>query len=215
MTSRTLYLVRHGERLDAVDKKWYEAENGNKHDSPLSEKGHEQAQKLAQRLIQEPIDLIFSSPYHRALQTAHPVAEALDLPLYVEPGIGEWLGRSMMSHDPNITPPFQRCDEFPTLEFSHNPRVIPHYPESVKECFERLEKATTELLDRYEGNLLFVGHGRTVTGIAHRLLGKPESQFKYEQAGITKLTLYEDGNWTIRLNSDIAHLTSETVPHYV
>lgn len=215
MSSRTLYLVRHGERLDAVDKKWYEAVNGNKHDSPLSDNGHVQAQKLAERLLQEPIDLIFSSPYYRALQTAHPVAEALDLPLYVEHGIGEWLGRSMMSSEPNITPPFQRRHEFPMLEFSHNPRVIPHYPESVTQCFERLEKAVTELLDRYEGNLLLVGHGRTVTGIAHRLVGKPESQFKYEQAGITKLTLEDDGAWTVRLNSDVAHLTSATVPQYV
>lgn len=214
MENRTVYLVRHGERLDSIDKTWYEKENGNKYDSPLSDKGKEQATKLAQRLLQEPIDYIFTSPYWRALQTAHPVAEVLDLPLYVENGIGEWLGRSMVSEEPNITPPFQRRNEFPMLDFCHNPRVIPHYPETVAQCFERLENAMTQLLDSYDGNLLIVGHGRTVTGLAHRLTSKPEAHFKYEQAGITKLD-YVDGEWLIRLNSDITHLISETMPHYV
>ncbi len=214
MTNRTVYLVRHGHRLDEINKKWYEKEGLNKYDPPLSEKGFEQAQKLAQRLQQEPIDMLFTSPYWRAIQTAHPIAEALDLPLYVENGIGEWLGRSMIPHEPNIMPAFQRRDEFPMLEFSHNPRVIPHYPETVAECFDRLENTMTQLLDSYEGNLLIVGHGRTVTGLAHRLVGKPESHFKLNNAGITKLD-YENGKWLLRLNSDDTHLTAETMPQFV
>ncbi|MEO1287799.1 MAG: histidine phosphatase family protein, partial [Chloroflexota bacterium] len=94
-TPRTIYLVRHGHRLDEDDKRWYEKVNGNKYDSPLSDTGTDQAQKLASRLQSEPIDWIFSSPYYRALQTAHPVAEALDLPIYVENGVGEWLGKTL------------------------------------------------------------------------------------------------------------------------
>ncbi len=212
--TRSLYLVRHGHRLDEVDKNWYKADNANKYDPPLSDTGKSQAEKLAERLKQEPIDWIFSSPYWRALQTAHPIAEALDMPLYVENGVGEWLGKSMIPHEPNIMPAFQRRDEFPMLEFSHNPRVIPHYPETVAQCFERLENAITQLLDCYEGNLLIVGHGRTVTGIAHRLVGKPESNFKLKNAGITKLD-FEDGKWVTRLNSDDTHLTAETMPQFV
>ncbi|MEM9953735.1 MAG: histidine phosphatase family protein [Chloroflexota bacterium] len=213
-TPRTIYLVRHGHRLDEDDKRWYEKVNGNKYDSPLSDIGKDQAQKLASRLQSEPIDWIFSSPYYRALQTAHPVAEALDLPIYVENGVGEWLGKVMMPQEPTITPPFQRRDEFPMLEFCHNPRVIPHYPETASQCFDRLERAITALLNDYEGNLLIVGHGRTVTGLAHRLVGKPESHFKLNNAGITKLD-YEDGQWVMRLNSDITHLTAETMPQFV
>lgn len=213
-TTRSLYLVRHGHRLDEVDKQWYQAGGGNQYDSPLSDKGKEQAEKLAQRLRQEPLDWIFSSPYYRALQTAHPLAEVLGMPLYVENGIGEWLGKSMLPREPHIIPPFQRRDEFPMLEFSHNPRVIPHYPETVNQCFERLERAMTQLLDAYEGNMLIVGHGRTVTGLAHRLLGKPESTFKLNNAGITKLDEV-DGRWVMRLNSDITHLTTDTMPQFV
>lgn len=214
MTHRSLYLVRHGHRLDEVDKKWYEKEGLNKYDPPLSDEGKEQAQKVAQRLQQEPIDMIFTSPYWRAIQTAHPIAACLDLPLYVENGIGEWLSKSMMPHEPNIMPAFQRRDEFPMLEFSHNPRVIPHYPETASQCFERLEKAITQLLASYEGNFLIVGHGRTVTGLAHRLVGKPESNFKLNNAGITKLD-YKQGKWICRLNSDDSHLASDLMPYFV
>jgi broad specificity phosphatase PhoE len=94
MKKCSLYLVRHGQRLDAVDKNWYEKDD-NQYDPPLSDAGFEQAECLAERLLQEPIDYIFVSPYLRALQTAHPIAEALDLPLYVENGIGEWLGKTI------------------------------------------------------------------------------------------------------------------------
>lgn len=30
------------------------------------------------------------SPLYRCVQTATPVAEALDLPILIEPGLGEW-----------------------------------------------------------------------------------------------------------------------------
>jgi broad specificity phosphatase PhoE len=213
MTDRSLYLVRHGERLDALDKNWYSSDD-NKYDPPLSETGFEQAQRLAERLKQEAIDYIFVSPYLRALQTAHPIAEALDLPLYVENGVGEWLGRSMIPHEPKITAPYQRREDFPQLDFSHNPRVIPHWPETVTQCFERLNTAVGQLFDAYKGNILIVGHGRTVTGIAHMLTGKPESHFKYNLASVTKLD-YEDEQWAIRLNADTVHLEAETVPQFV
>lgn len=213
MTQHSLYLVRHGERLDAVNKNWYSADD-NKYDPPLSELGFEQAQRLAERLSQEPIDHIFVSPYVRALQTAHPIADALNLPLYVENGVGEWLGRSMISHEPKIVPAYQRRDDFPLLDFSHNPRVIPNWPETVNQCFERLERAVTQILEAYEGNILIVGHGRTVTGLGHVLTGKPESHFKYDLACVTKLD-YEDDAWTIRLNGDTVHLEGETVAQFV
>jgi len=213
MTTRTLYLVRHGERLDAFNKNWYDSED-NKHDTPLSDKGQMQAQRLAQRLQQEVIDRIFVSPYLRALQTAQPVAEALNMPLYVEAGIGEWLGRSMLPQAPNIAAPQTRMEEFPCIDLRHESFVIPNWPETVSQVFERYEKAVQQLLTHYDGNLLLVGHGRTVTGIAHRLTGKREFEFKYELAGLTKLVL-EDGTWQVRLNGDTTHLTAETVPQYV
>ena len=213
MTDRVLYLVRHGQRLDAVQKQWY-SPHDNQYDPPLSPEGMGQAYQIAQRLQNEPIDVIFSSPYLRALQTAHPISEAHNLPMYVEAGIGEWLGRAMFPAEPNIMPAFQRRDDFPRLDFSHHTRVVPHWPETAEECFARLNNTVQQLLESYEGNLLIVGHGRTVTGLAHVLTKKPEYQFKYGLAALTTLRFTNDA-WQIELNSDDSHLKEEATTLFV
>lgn len=213
MENRTLYLVRHGQRLDAVNRNWHGTED-NKYDPPLSEKGYWQAQRLGERLRQEPIDFIFASPYIRALQTAQPIAEALDMPFYVDDGIGEWLGRSMIPNPPNIIEPIKRAADFSYMGLTHPTKIQPIYPESVEQVFDRLQQAVDYLLETYAGNLLLVGHGRVVTGIAHRLMQQPESTFKYDLACVTKLTLH-DGTWEIRLNGDTSHLTETAMPHFV
>ena len=213
MATRTLYVVRHGQRIDTVNRNWY-GEGDNKHDPYLSEKGQWQAQRLAERLTQEPVDYIFASPYLRTLQTAQPIAEALDIPFYVDEGLGEWQGRAMFATAPEITPPIKRAADFDYMGLTHEALIQPAYPETVQQVFERYHKTVDHLLETYEGNLLLVGHGRVVTGIAHRLTGQPEVQFKYELAGLTKLVL-EDGEWQIRLNSDTLHLSEQTVPYFV
>jgi broad specificity phosphatase PhoE len=213
MKDRIIYLVRHGQRLDSIQKQWY-SPTDNQYDPPLSPEGMNQAYQIAQRLATEPIDFVFTSPYLRALQTAHPIAEALNLPLYAEAGIGEWLGRAMLPAAPNITPAFQRRDDFPRLDFSHNSRVVPNWPETVDECFARLKNTMNQLLESYEGNLLIVGHGRTVTGIAHVLTKKSESCFKYGLAALTTLRLHED-SWLVELNGDDSHLKEQVETLYV
>lgn len=198
MTKRIIYLVRHGERLDAVDKKWH----GEKYNSPLSPLGFEQVQQLGERLRDEPIDLIVSSPYLRALQTTNAIAEARNQRFIVDAGIGEWQGKSMMPSPPKITLPSQQ--DFPLMDLHHEAEVNPIWGESVPQVFERYRRAVQALLDQYDGNILVVGHGRTVTGTAHVLTGKPESSFKYHLAGLTML---REG-WTLELNSDTSHIRS-------
>jgi broad specificity phosphatase PhoE len=213
MEKRTLYLVRHGQRLDTINSKWYTADD-NQYDPPLSEKGHWHAQRLAERLSQEPIDWLFASPYLRALQTAQPIAENLDLPFYVDTGIGEWLGRAMLPNPPNIVAPITRAVDFSCMGLSHPSKIQPVYPETVPEVFDRLQQAVDYLLESYAGNLLLVGHGRMVTGIAHRLTGQPEAHFKYDLACVTKL-VWNGNEWEIRLNGDTTHLNEAVMPHFV
>lgn len=63
-----LYLVRHGEHLDA--------EHGLE-DGPLSPRGRRQAELLADRLSGVPLDAVWHSPLERAAETARAVAERL------------------------------------------------------------------------------------------------------------------------------------------
>ncbi|MCU0887122.1 MAG: histidine phosphatase family protein [Rubritepida sp.] len=58
-------------------------------DPALTPLGHEQAQRAAESLARRDIRRIIVSPYTRALQTAAPVAAALNLPLTVTPTVRE------------------------------------------------------------------------------------------------------------------------------
>ena len=65
----------------------------------LNDKGRQQAQAIAEKLATAPIKAIYSSPLERALQTAEPLAQALNLPVLPRPGLietdpGEWTGQS-------------------------------------------------------------------------------------------------------------------------
>ena len=65
-----LLIVRHGE------SEWNKiGRYQGQHDAPLSELGRQQAQALAQRLHNEPLDAIYSSPLQRAAHTAQAIAQ--------------------------------------------------------------------------------------------------------------------------------------------
>lgn len=66
--SRYLYLVRHGEQVDA--------EFGLP-EGPLSEKGLQQAQLVARRLRDAPFDAAYTSPLQRAVETAEAITTEL------------------------------------------------------------------------------------------------------------------------------------------
>jgi probable phosphoglycerate mutase len=63
----------------------------------LNEEGMAQAQALAERLANDKIAAIYTSPMERAQETAEPLAQRLNLALSLEPGVletdcGEWTG---------------------------------------------------------------------------------------------------------------------------
>lgn len=66
----TLYVVRHGETLNNV-KGLVQGQN----DSPLTEKGIEDAYKLKEEIKNLNIDVVISSPLKRAVDTAKIIAE--------------------------------------------------------------------------------------------------------------------------------------------
>ncbi len=71
-------------------------------DGRLSEQGMQQAQELATRLSKEPIDVIYSSPLKRAVETARPLAKILNKPIkkdsrLLEVNMGSFSGESLDS----------------------------------------------------------------------------------------------------------------------
>ena len=79
-----LILIRHALPLRV------ETADGSPADPQLSERGREQAQRLAGWLGSERIDALYTSPLRRARETAAPLEQALGLEPRVEPGIREF-----------------------------------------------------------------------------------------------------------------------------
>ena len=83
---RRIFIARHGSRLDDENPDWAR-QSRRPWDPPLAPRGRDQAGRLAARLGDSGVNFIFSSPFLRALETAEPLADILDLPLQVEPGL--------------------------------------------------------------------------------------------------------------------------------
>ena len=84
-------------------------------DPPLTPTGRRQAAQLAQQLAEAEVRRLVASPYRRALETATIIAEALSLPIIVEPLVRE---RCVFSCDEG-TPPEQLATHWPDLDFAH------------------------------------------------------------------------------------------------
>jgi glucosyl-3-phosphoglycerate phosphatase len=84
-------------------------------DPPLTRTGRRQAAQLAEQLVESDIHRLVASPYRRALETATIIAEALALPISVEPLVRE---RCVFSCDEG-TSPKQLAALWPGLDFAH------------------------------------------------------------------------------------------------
>ena len=92
----TFLLIRHGE-TDYNRKMTIAGRMSSVH---LNKKGLQQAQTLAEKLSILPIKAIHASPLERTMETAQPLADALQLEIIPTPGlietdIGEWQGQSV------------------------------------------------------------------------------------------------------------------------
>ena len=88
----TTYLIHHGLcQKELADSNWLASERAaiNPFDAPLSEKGREQIQKIAP--IMDGIDVIYTSPFTRAIETALHLKNFLkkDVAIRVEYGLAE------------------------------------------------------------------------------------------------------------------------------
>lgn len=94
MTLKTIYIARHGYRSNwlPTPPAHPEPPTGVNSDVPLAAHGIDQAKELAHYLvsIDNQPQMIVSSPLYRCLQTSEPIADLLDLPIYIDRGLGEW-----------------------------------------------------------------------------------------------------------------------------
>jgi broad specificity phosphatase PhoE len=150
-----LILVRHGESSGNRDRIFATSP----HDLPLTELGYRQAHEAAQRIGQlfRP-ELVVTSAYLRASETARIIAGALALPLEIEPNLHE---REIGSHRGR-----------PYDSFLTEPDYDPQRPWVWKpqggESYEEVQARAAPVLDRLAAahtarDVVIVSHGGVMT----------------------------------------------------
>ncbi|HET9115994.1 MAG TPA: histidine phosphatase family protein [Gaiellaceae bacterium] len=144
-----LLLVRHGET------DWNAEGRLQGHtDRPLSEYGRRQARRLAEELVDEPLDAIYASDLARARETAEIVGERLTLPVMLDRDLrekdwGTWEGLTPAERD-----------------------RVELVGESTKAHQERILRALGRIAQRHPGaRVLVVTHGGSMRRVQTAALG--------------------------------------------
>lgn len=204
--TQTVWIARHANRLDFVNPDWFLTAQ-RPYDPPLSPDGEEQAKALAKRLAGVSIAHIFASPFLRTVQTAHAVAEVLDLPVKVESGLSEWLNPEWMPAMPEKLSLEALAELFPRIDTSYTSRALAQYPETGDGALERAALTAKRLAAEFPEDMLLVGHGASVLGATMGLAGSAgEPELKVALCCLFKL-VRQDGEWVMELNGDTSHLS--------
>ncbi|CAL2028084.1 hypothetical protein CAEBREN_20837 [Caenorhabditis brenneri] len=206
--SRTIWLVRHGQRVDNVDKKWKE-NNPTKWDDPeLTIRGKQQAHEVGKHFANMNIEAIITSPYTRCIETSCQIAAMMEnksTKICVEPGLQEPLDMSM---DPPTVPTMDKIKEYSTqIDDSYKPvfEKLPAEPRGDLGCADRVVKTFQEICKKFpSGNIIIVSHGVPLANIHAFLKG----HWKYVgQCTISKVTDMYGQSFRLDYWSDKKHLS--------
>jgi len=183
-----LILVRHGETEENISKISQGHSQGK-----LTEKGKEQAKKLALRLKNEKIDKIYVSDLKRAVDTAaeiikyHPKTEVIYEPALREQSLGIFEGK-----------PYERIVEAAKKAGLPRYKYKPEGGESWPEMTKRITTFLHQLVHQEKNKtILIVGHGGPIRFFLIDFLKAPEEQwedYKHENCAVTILDIDEKGH---------------------
>jgi probable phosphoglycerate mutase len=200
----TVLLVRHGESAPAHPDRPFPLADGHG-DPPLAEIGHEQAERLAERLAPERIDAIYVTTLQRTHQTAAPLARTLGLEPIVcadlrEVHLGEWEGGFLRSRAAAADPLFARI--FAEERWD----VIPG-AESLEAFDERLRRGLNQIVAAHAGErVVVVVHGGVIAHLLHHVTGARRFAFSTaDNASISEVVVHPERVLLRRFN-DTSHL---------
>lgn len=185
-----LYLVRHGEQLDA--------QHGMP-DGPLSPRGRRQAELLAERLGGVPFDQAWHSPLQRTAETAAIIAAKMPA----------------LTPEPSAL----LFDCVPSGPAPETPKVYDPFFGSVTEAeieagSAQMADAAAEFLrgHREDRHDLLITHNFVIAWLVREALGAPEWRWlsiNQANCGLTVLTQKSGRPWSLVTHNDVAHLAPE------
>lgn len=205
-----IYLVRHGQSEGNLKKLHQDA------NTSLSDKGMAQVGVLAQRLKTIPIDIIYSSPFTRAKQTAEIISKELNLPIEYWENLKERKRPTELEglhiDDPQaIEIKKQISKNWLKGDWKYSD------DESLEELKTRGQQVVDHLLKKHKKqNVLCVSHGTIMKMIvACAVFGKrltPEIFWEFnnhtwsENTGISHLEYTKRFGWSLQSWNDTRHL---------
>lgn len=197
--------LRHGESVGNAENRYQ-----GQMDFPLSKLGEAQARALAARWKTEgfSFDQIVTSPLARAARTAQIIAEALTVPIELNP---LWMERhngrmAGLTHDEII------ALDIPTPDFIHIYFPQGETGESEWDLYVRAGQAMQSLLRKPPARYLVVSHGAILNQVLYTVMGiAPQSnragaRFHLDNTGFTVTTYSPDTHtWRIYGVNDHAH----------
>ncbi|MCL4387914.1 histidine phosphatase family protein [Candidatus Marsarchaeota archaeon] len=201
-------LARHGNT---------EANNAGVHqspDTPLSKEGALQSMALAKKLNGVAIDLIISSPYARAMQTAEIIGRELKKPIKYDDSLAEIIKPNgfpgKRSDDPELEKIIKEMEK-------HEKNTEWRYPgsENLKDFMVRVAGFVKRLEGMDYGTVLIITHSAVIkTIITVCMLGPEVDMGNYarileflhtKNTGVSELR-YDNSGWGLMAYNDLSHL---------
>ena len=189
--------------------------NGDLGDPHLSEKGRQQALRLAQRLRSQHIDAVYSSTLRRAIETAALVAAAKDLPVVRVSNLREVEYKGVAQPlNGNGHVDWERWAQEATLRFLNHPRwdSLPGYEPSERFRL-RVAYAMEAIIAAHPGQrLVVVTHGGVINAYLSMVLDIPRDMFFLAENTSISAVRAVGGFYSIGYLNDASHLQPAFAP---
>ena len=205
-TSTRIFLVRHGQSRGNAEGRF-----GGHGATPLSERGRAQAEATARSLAAENVTAIYSSDLLRAVETATPLADALDLEInrseaFRERSVGRMEGLTFE----------EAAAKFPVEYAALLRRDFEHVlegGESYRQMLDRSARALDSAIAANRGGTVAVfSHTGTIGILTLHLMGALDAPtlrpvwIKTDNCGVVRLDLRDDGFLRVVAANDTRHL---------
>ncbi len=211
-TVTRVLLVRHGQSQGNADRRF-----GGHSATPLSERGHTEAEATARALLSEGITAIYSSDLLRAIETAAPLAKLTGLEInqtnaFRERSVGQMEGLTFEDAAA------QHPDEYAALlrrDFEHVLRGGESYRQMLDRASQQLDRAIEH---NRSGTVAVFSHTGTICILALHLMGALDAPhlrpvwIASSNCGITRFALHADGFVRVLTVNDTRHLSTISTP---
>ncbi len=159
-----IFLIRHGESTSDVEERY-----GGHYDDHLTGKGKNQARKVAKKLAGKGIEIIFTSPFHRAKETSDILAKEWNCPVKVVEDLKERNRYAHLTGMKKSAAAKRHGHHVAKLKtYLHNVDGGENYGPFKK----RIEKAFAEISNSPRKTIAIVCHGGPIGCIMRELMGR-------------------------------------------